>query len=306
MNKVSSVRAVEAFSKGLGTPPVLANDASAWGGISVCDWRSPWLAGFELHENDDFVIAYHSGGSRQVRAACNGPWSESKSTPGLISVIPPGRRVEYRIGGKVGFSSVHIPRSLFEGLVQSGFGWQADFRFAFHDEFASSCMQVLLDEARSHQSRFPYTHAVTRALVIHLTEKYRERQTGSPATPAASEQHSVRKLDRMLDFIDASLSEHLTLDNLAQRVGVSRAHFARRFRDLTGMSPHRYLMNRRVEKAKKLLKETRISLANIALEVGFSNQAHFSAAFHTMTGLTPSHYRLDDMPLKSATCQRSN
>jgi AraC family transcriptional regulator len=143
-------------------------------------------------------------------------------------------------------------------------------------------------------------------LVIHLTEKYRERQTGSPATPAASEQHSVRKLDRMLDFIDASLSEHLTLDNLAQRVGVSRAHFARRFRDLTGMSPHRYLMNRRVEKAKKLLKETRISLANIALEVGFSNQAHFSAAFHAMTGLTPSHYRLDDMPLKSATCQRSN
>lgn len=306
MNNVSSVRAVEAFSKGLGTLPVLANDASTWGGISVCDWRSPWLAGFELHENDDFVIAHHSCGSRQVRAACDGPWSESTSIPGLISVIPPGRRVEYRIGGKVGFSSVHIPRSLFEGLVQSSFGWQPDFRFAFHDEFASSCIQVLLDEARSNQSRFPYTHAVVRALIIHLTEKYRENRAESAVNPAAPDQHSAYKLDRMIDFIDARLSEHLTLDRLAQRVGVSRAHFARRFRDLTGMSPHQYLMNRRVEKAKKLLKETSISLANIALEVGFSNQAHFSAAFHAMTGLTPSHYRLNDMPLKSTICMRSN
>ncbi|MCK9284700.1 MAG: AraC family transcriptional regulator [Rhodocyclaceae bacterium] len=292
MGKSHALRAIDAFSRGLRKPPVLTNDAAAWGGLSICEWKLPWLDGFDLAENDDFIVAYHSAGSHRVRAACNGPWSEKTSIPGLISVIPPDHKVEYAIDGKVSFSSIHIPRHLLEGLSTSPFVGEPNFRFAFEDAFARSCMQILLDEARSTRScNFPYVHAVARALVLHLMAAFQRDAIAEGSDEEDHRNTSGRRLDAMLDFIDSQLSEPLSLTDLADKVGVSRAHFARRFRTLTGTSPHRYLTMRRIEKAKQLLGETTDSLAQIALEVGFSNQSHFTQVFHATTGITPSQYR---------------
>jgi hypothetical protein len=121
---------LDAFSRGLKTAPVLVNNEAAWGGIAVCDWDLPWITGFDLEENNDFIVAYHSAGSRTVRAACNGPWCDTVSVPGLISVIPPGRHVAYRIEGQVSFCSIHVPHSLLEGLLTSAFQGTPHFRFA--------------------------------------------------------------------------------------------------------------------------------------------------------------------------------
>ncbi|WP_428311851.1 hypothetical protein [Hydrocarboniphaga sp.] len=82
MGELCGLRAVDAFSRGLRAPPTLVNDQQAWGGLSVCEWKLPSLDGFNLDENDDFVVANHSDGSRKVRAACNGPLSEKTSIPG--------------------------------------------------------------------------------------------------------------------------------------------------------------------------------------------------------------------------------
>ena len=78
---------------------------------------------------------------------------------------------------------------------------------------------------------------------------------------------------------------------LAHQAGVSRAHFARHFRSVTGMSPHQYVLLRRTEKAKALLSNTRHGLLRIAQEVGFGSQSHFSQVFHAITGKTPSKFR---------------
>ena len=279
-------RAVDAFRHGLRHAPAVANAPDGWGGLTVCDWKLPWLDGFELAENDDFVVAFHSEGSRTVRASCNGPWSRTTSAPGLISVIPPDRRVEYTIDGEVGFSSIHIPRRLMGNLTESCFPAEPEFRFAFEDPFASACIANLLAEARRGGTcNFPYVHAMTRALLLHLMQGFR-------AAPAADMQSdSCSRLDAMLDFIDARLSEPLKVDLLAARAGVSRAHFIRRFHDVTGMSPHRYITLRRMDKAKELLRGTQQHLSGIALEVGFGNQSHFTQVFHAHTGQTPSQFR---------------
>ena len=281
-------RAVDAFQQGVRRAPVVANDAEAWGGVSVCEWKLPFLDGFELAENDDFIIAHHSEGSRKVRASCNGPWSLTTSTPGLISVIPPDRRVEYTIEGEVSFSSVHVPRRLLEGLRESWFTGEPNFRFAFRDAFASACVENLLAEARrGGVCNFPYVHAMTRALILHLMQGFRPA-----AEPETLQSDSGLRLDAMLDFIDSRLTDQLKVDELAARAGVSRAHFIRRFRDVTGMSPHRYITLRRIEKAKELLLMPRHEgLASIALDVGFSNQSHFTQVFHAVTGQTPSQFR---------------
>lgn len=294
MGSVAERRAIDAFRQGVNVAPVVAQSADAWGGLAVCDWQLPWIDGFSLTENDDFVVALHSRGSRKVRASCDGPWSRITSTPGRISVIPPGHRVDYRIEGKVSFTSVHVPRQLMEGLTRANAAHTLDFRFAFEDAFATQCFEILLNEARQGEhSNFPYVHAITRALLLHLMQGYRKtvevplRKEPPPEVLA----RTGTKLDAMLDFIDANLAEPLKLESLAARAGASRAHFVRRFRSLTGLSPHRYLTQRRIEKAKDLLRGSEHTLADIALEVGFGNQSHFTQVFHGITGMTPSQWR---------------
>ena len=289
MGSVIERRAVDAFQRGFHVAPTVANDAEAWGGLSVCEWKLPFIDGFELAENDDFIIAHHSEGSRKVRASCNGPWSKTTSTPGLISVIPPDRRVEYTIDGEVSFASIHVPRRLLSGLAESCFTSEPAFRFAFEDSFASACVENLLAEARRGGAcNFPYVHAMTRALVLHLMQAFRSN-TNAPGEVLSD---SGLRLDAMLDFIDSRLTDQLKIDELAARAGVSRAHFIRRFRDVTGMSPHRYITLRRIEKAKELLLSGRHQgLAQIALDVGFGNQSHFTQVFHAVTGVTPSQFR---------------
>ena len=289
MAGLSARRAVDAFSAGVRRPPVFVNDADAWGGPAVCEWKLPWTDGFELAENDDFIVAHHSGGSRKVRAACNGPLSETTSTPGLISVIPPGRKVDYVIDGAVSFSSLHVPHQLLDGLEKSMFAAQPDFRFAFRDAFASACMEVLLKQARdASRCNIPYINSVIRALVLHLMASFRAE--GGDASPVLRNDSSV-KLDAMLDYIDANLSRHLTLDGLAERAKVSRAHFARRFRAVTGLSPHRYITLRRVDKARELLRNPQLEINRIALDLGFGDQSHFTQVFRASTGTTPGQFR---------------
>ncbi len=288
MSHATERRAVDAFRRGLRQSPVVANDAEAWGGLAVCEWKTPWLEGFELAANDDFIIAHHSEGSRRVRAACNGPWSKTTSTPGLVSVIPPDRRVEYTIEGEVRFASIHVPRRLLDGLSESCFASEPGFRFAFSDPFASHCIENLLGEARrGGVCNFPYVHAMTRALVLHLMQAFRADAGGAVE---ASQSDSGLRLDAMLDFIDSRLTAPLKIEELARRANVSRAHFIRRFRAVTGMSPHRYVTLRRIERAKELLSGPRPCLVQIALEVGFGSQSHFTQVFHAMTGQTPSQF----------------
>ena len=300
MGSISKTRALDAFSRGLKTAPVLVNNEAAWGGIAVCDWDLPWITGFDLEENNDFIIAYHSAGSRTVRAACNGPWCDTVSVPGLISVIPPGRHVAYRIEGQVSFCSIHVPHALLEGLLTSAFQGTPHFRFAFEDTFARSCIDILLQHARTGQiSNFPYVHAVTRALLLHLMEHFRRERNADVCTGEAkseSVESTGVKLDAMLDFIDSRLDEQLSLDDLAEHVQVSRAHFVRRFRAVTGVSPHRYLTMRRIEKAKQLLRDSTLPLGQVALAVGFSSQSHFTQVFHSETGSTPSQFRVGAKP----------
>lgn len=293
MYKAPQRRALDAFTTAVRRPPARVNDAEAWGGIAVCEWDLPWLDGFELVENDDFIVAYHSAGSRSVMASCNGPWIDKFSTPGLISVIPPGRRVNYRIDGAVCFSSIHIPRRAVGGVSGSASLVDANFRFAFQDPFAQACMEVLVNEAHGGGERdVVYVTSVMRALLLHLSRVFRSGGAPSAERPARPRiRTSGIPLDPLLAYIDANLAIPLSLDDLADQAGVSRAHFARHFRSLTGISPHRYVMMRRVERAKELLRSARLPMAQIAAEVGFSNQSHFTQVFSSLTGSTPSQFR---------------
>ncbi len=99
------------------------------------------------------------------------------------------------------------------------------------------------------------------------------------------------QLNQVKDFIEEQLAEDLTIADLAAVVHMSPFHFARTFKTATGLPPHRYLTQRRMERAKFLLSVTRLTVAEVAYRVGFENKSHFSAQFRKATGTTPKAYR---------------
>jgi AraC family transcriptional regulator len=99
------------------------------------------------------------------------------------------------------------------------------------------------------------------------------------------------KLATVLDYIQARLSQDLSLTAIAAEIGVSRCHFATQFRQAMGLAPHQYVSQQRVEKAKRALRSPQRSIADIALECGFSNQSHLTKVFKKQTGTTPKAYR---------------
>jgi transcriptional regulator GlxA family with amidase domain len=101
----------------------------------------------------------------------------------------------------------------------------------------------------------------------------------------------LRRLLRAKDRIDAASHEQWPVHRLARVSGVSEAHFARAFRDAFGVPPHRYLLTRRIERAKALLRDTELPITDIAFQTGWDSLGTFGRTFRDITGESPSVLR---------------
>jgi len=99
------------------------------------------------------------------------------------------------------------------------------------------------------------------------------------------------RLKRVLAYIDAHLDENITLAELARNAKLSVYYFATLFRKSTGFSPHRYILHRRVIRARELLRNTSLSVLDVSLDLGFQHQNNFARAFRRITGMTPTYFR---------------
>ena len=100
-----------------------------------------------------------------------------------------------------------------------------------------------------------------------------------------------RQRSTVTEHIDTHLTETITVADLAACAGLSEAHFARAFKQTVGMAPHRFVIERRLERGKRMLADTEDSIAQIAADCGFADQAHFSRAFSQAFGVSPSALR---------------
>ena len=111
-----------------------------------------------------------------------------------------------------------------------------------------------------------------------------------------------RRLLRARDAMDRSFAEPLDVRTVAAVAHVSAAHFSRRFRDVFGETPHRYLQRRRVERSMFLLRETDRSVTDICFDVGFTSLGTFSRTFREIVGEPPSEYRQGHGPIVAPHC----
>jgi transcriptional regulator GlxA family with amidase domain len=109
--------------------------------------------------------------------------------------------------------------------------------------------------------------------------------------PTSQDPELLRRLLRAKDRIDAASHEDWPVSRLARVSSVSEAHFARAFKEAFGAPPHRYLLTRRIERATALLRDTELSITDIAFQTGWSSMGTFGRTFRDITGESPGEFR---------------
>jgi AraC family transcriptional regulator len=160
----------------------------------------------------------------------------------------------------------------------------------FQDSAIRRLMTLLSEEVRAGvPSGKLYSDSLAHALAIRyllLGERPRHQKTDS--TVSALPPYALK---RVLDRIEHSFQSEISLATLADEAGYSRGHFLKMFRASMGMTPHRYLLKRRIDHARTLLKRPGKSIIDVAADCGFSSQAHLSQVFREHVGVTPGDYR---------------
>lgn len=170
------------------------------------------------------------------------------------------------------------------------------------DQSLFSCPQLVKDPPRINtMARFlrrissdnednarPCMLAVARLLLCQIALHAEQDSNWSIASQSGLNASKVRMIDR---YIEANLEDPLRLEKLAQLAGISRYHFLRSFKTATGLTPLQYILVKRVERARQMLKDSKESIAEVAYATGFSSQSHLNRTFKRHFGLTPGAYK---------------
>jgi AraC family transcriptional regulator len=266
-------------------------------------WRSLHAAIFKeapLHVTEPALdhpfIIYHITHPTEVMRKIEGARREKRLLgPRNICVTPPGTATEWEHHGNPEILQVYLRRSLYEAAVGELYGCDATAaeivpRFGIVDPLLEQLSIALAEALRSGAVRDGlYIDTIAQMMAVHLarTHSVQSRAGTLPPTPVVSHQ----RMRQLLEFIETNLDQPLTLDAMAAHVGISPLYLARAFKAAIGQSPHQYVLARRIERAKELLRNTEMPIIDVALSVGFSSQSHLSHWMIRQTGITPAVYR---------------
>lgn len=131
-----------------------------------------------------------------------------------------------------------------------------------------------------------YIESLTTTLYAHLLRRYISHSEDFRSFKGGLSRY---KLNQALDYIHSYL-ETVKMAEVAEHIGMSQYHFCREFKQTIGFTPYQYILQQRIERAKRLLKN-KVLLSTIALECGFADQSHLAKQFHKITGMTLKFYR---------------
>lgn len=268
-------------SKGLG-----------WASIYASSQREkPYEDNF--HAVNDHLIILHLDGPVAVTRVMGRVPARRVIAPGGLFILPGGHDFGVRLEGELDTLHVYLRKQILDDVAED-FGYDAADCIEIvpslgdHDSLIERLALGIQEALRNPDSACSvYADYLAQALAARLL---RQHSTSAHATPLPQGGFTKLQLQRATDFMQAHLGDSLTLDELASATGLSPSHFARRFKVTTGMPPHQFLMQLRVERAKRMLRGG-TSIIEIALTCGFTHQEHMTRIFRRAVGLTPAAYR---------------
>lgn len=211
---------------------------------------------------------------------------------GSISIVHLEDEPVYHFAGAFDCLQFYIPEIIFEELA-SNYGAPSIASLTFHADVVDRVVQQLgaallpsLDAPGPPGRQF-FDH-IALALFSHLASAYGENSV-RPGVLAGRLTPSQEQKAKAL--LSADLTQEPSVSDVANGCGLSTGRFVRAFRLTTGMPPHRWLRQHRVDRAKELLFGSNLSLAQISYDCGFSDQSHFTRVFSTAVGVTPGTWR---------------
>lgn len=270
--------------------PLLSSEDHGWRGFVVRKFKVPSLELENVSSPNHLVVLQLSGTSIE-EWTYEGVVRRQEFRPGQLNIIPADfpHSLRVRDGGEVlivSFSKSFLASSGVESGVLDG----SELRPSLgeNDPLARELIRALGAELGNDriEGRI-YAESLASLLAIHLLRKHSRRRLRLREGPEGLAKSHLRQV---LDYIHTYYPRPLPLAELAKVADLSPFHFARQFKQATGLAPHQYLTRFRVERAKHLLMDPRAVLQEVARQVGFCDQSHLTRHFQRAFGLTPAAF----------------
>lgn len=177
----------------------------------------------------------------------------------------------------------HIAREILHSGV-----FRPEPRYALNDPLISQLVLTIANEIAGDVLDHILADSLNTALAVRIVRCLADP---SAIAPPPSNGLSSERLRRVRDYVEAHLADPLNLHQIAEIACLSPYHFSRSFKQALGVGPHDYVVERRVERAKRLIRRTSLPLGLIAQEAGFTDQSHLTSVFRRKVGVTPGRFR---------------
>ena len=238
------------------------------------------------------VIAVQTEGQVQAERRLDGKLKRERISPGDVCIVPAHHSHWIHSEGEQGLIFLSLDPDFIRRVAADALNSNSVELIAQFARPDPLIYQIGLSLKRAIQnnpanSRF-YAESLSVALAAHLIENY--STLGSPLSEKDGSL-AITKVQTAKDYINDFLFGPLSLETIAQTVDISQYHFCRLFRQVTGMSPWQYVIQQRIDTAKRLLDNPKSSIAEVSRTLGFSTQGQFTNFFRRHSGMSPTAYR---------------
>jgi AraC family transcriptional regulator len=280
------------WMRSMPTAPLLSSELLCWRHICAYRFKHPARFQIQLPAASGHFLSAHLNNTCQLSARWNGTPRRIRSLPGDLIIMRANQENSWEGSGEIDELQIFIdPRLLVDaaaefsdktlGLVE-GIG--------IRDPMVCVIAARIVEELSNPGSSSKLVgDAMAHALTAQLLSRHSNFRSVTAMQRIDMPAHKVRTA---IEYIEAHLNLDLSIDLIAAAVNMSTFRFARGFKKETGRSPHQFLLERRIESAKDLLRSTDQKLVDIAQTVGFANQSHFAAVFRQRCRITPMAYRI--------------
>lgn len=265
----------------------MSSHKAAWRGISLEHHLQPPGETPE-YSVDHYLIIINIGQDFYIEQAIEGRRQEELIFSGAVGLCPSHLPRCQRWDKEADFLMLNLEQELLTTnaleLLETD---QVELvpQLAIQDPLIKQIGLALQQELQSHKIGTQlYVESMANALAVHLLRHFSAHKRNIKNYTGGLPQH---KLKLVTDYINDYLERELSLPELATIAQLSQYQFSRVFKQSTGLSPHQYVIQRRVEQAKKLLQQGKMSISEIAITCGFSHQSHLNRHFKRLTGVTP-------------------
>jgi AraC family transcriptional regulator len=249
-----------------------------------------------LPQDDAYIVTMHLRRRPKGGMAAEGRWLQTSNFhPGHAGIIDLRMKLVSEYTGPFHYLSFYLTRETLDAFADDGGPSRVgDLRHRPGVGFADPVVRHLLLALRPTLAASPeemntvFADHVAMAFATHMARTYGEARPLRPLPRGGLAPWQER---RAKEILDARLDGSVSLAELAGACQLSVRHFARAFRQSTGQPPHRWLMERRVERAEGLLEFSHLPMGEIATSCGFASPSHFARAFRQATGTSPGAWR---------------